>query len=146
MVVKKKSKRIKSKSRKTEKKSKSWSLSNELLSSKEMSKFRSSKSISLASRLSGIKETLVSELLDLPVSESIYSLCSSKLENHRYLKPSTNEKKKITKELANSVCHCLMNKNKDLSVTELENKVKMKIETPGSECIKILDDHFEKKK
>lgn len=145
-MVNKKSRKVKKNSRKqTRTKSKGWSVSNEILSSKEMSKFRSGKSISLASRLTGIKDTLVSELLELPISDSIYSLCSSKLENQRYIKPSTNEKKKITKELANKVCYCLMNKNKDLSIAELEKKVNMKIETPASGCVKILDDYFEKK-
>lgn len=135
----------KTKKVKNYKSQKSWSLSDEILSSDEMAKFRSSKSVSLASRLTGIKDTLVSELIDLPISESIYKLCGKKLEKLKYINPNTGEKKKISNELANNVCHCLFNKNKDLSISELEKKVNMKLETPASECIKILDKYYETK-
>ncbi len=138
----KKNRKVKHKSKKSKQK---WSLSDEILTSNEMTKFRSSKSVSLASRLTGIKDTLVSELIELPISESIYKLCSKKLEKLKYVHPSTGEKSRITNQLANNVCHCLFNKNKDLSISELEKKVNMKIETPASECIKILDKHYESK-
>jgi hypothetical protein len=144
-LSKKNKKTKKVKPNKSKKSKKTWSLSDDILSSDEMAKFRSSKSVSLASRLTGIKDTLVSELIELPISESIYKLCSKKLEKLKYINPSTGEKHKITNELANNVCHCLFNKNKDLSISELEKKVTMKVETPASECIKILDKHYESK-
>lgn len=142
---KSKNRKLKNYKSKNKKSKKSWSLSNDVLGSDEMTKFRSTKSVSLASRLTGIKDTLVSELIDLPISESIYKLCSNKLEKLKYINPNTGEKKKITNQLANNVCHCLFNKNKDLSIFELEKKVNMKVETPASECIKILDKHYETK-
>ena len=48
----------------------------------------------------------------------------------------------ISKVLSDKVCNCLFEKNKDFSINELEAKVFKKLDTPGSDCIRILDDHF----
>ena len=43
------------------------------------------------------------------------------------------------------LCHCLFEKNTKLTVEQLENKIKQKLHTPGSECIKILDKFIKDK-
>ena len=120
-------------------------LDDDILSTKEMTEFRSSKSISLASRISGVKDTLVSELLEFkPVSDVMFNLCTKKIEKSRYIQPDTGEKKKIDKNTSKEVCQCLFQKNKELSINELQQKTRLKLETPGSECIKILDKKYYK--
>ena len=55
-------------------------------------------------------------------------------------KPSLN--KKISKEL----CECIFDKNKELSIIELENRLKNKKYTPSIECITIYDKYNKKNK
>jgi hypothetical protein len=118
-----------------------------LYDSKELSKFRESKSISIASRLTDIKQTSVGELTDYkPIHDILINQCVEKMHQRRYLLPISDgsESKHIPKLLATKACSCLFEKNKDLSINELEEKVLNKLETPGSGCINVLDKYFEK--
>ena len=122
-------------------------LGDELKNSAELSKFRDTKSISIASRLTDIKNTQVGELIDMkPVHDVMLNLCIDKMTKRKYTYPDSGINKPITKNVASDVCECLFEKNKDLSVNELENRVSSHVETPGSTCIGILDNHYNKKK
>ena len=141
--------KLKSKNKpKSKSKSKSYtSIDDSLYDSKELSKFRESKSISIASRLTDIKQTSVGELTDYkPIHDILINQCVEKMHQRRYLLPTSDgsESKHIPKLLATKACSCLFEKNKDLSINELEAKVLNKLETPGSICINVLDKHFEK--
>jgi hypothetical protein len=119
-------------------------LGDELKDSADISTFRKSKSISIASRLTDVKDTQIGELTDMkPIHDVMSNLCISKMSKKKYIMPDTGDMKPINKKLATSVCECLFEKNRDLSVNELEKKVRHLIETPASGCINILDKHFE---
>ena len=119
-------------------------LGDELKDSADISAFRKSKSISIASRLTNVKDTQIGELTDMkPIHDVMSNLCISKMSKKKYIMPDTGNMKPINKKLATSVCECLFEKNRDLSVNELERKVRHLIETPASGCINILDKHFE---
>jgi hypothetical protein len=122
-------------------------LGDELKNSAELSKFRDTKSISIASRLTDIKETQVGELIDMkPVHDVMLNMCVDKMTKRKYTFPDSSVNKPIIKNLAKDVCECLFSKNKDLSVNELENRVVSHLETPGSSCIGILDNYYNKTK
>ena len=66
--------------------------------------------------------------------------------NNLCIKKVSNKGLLLTKKASKNICDCLFDKNKNLSVSELEKKVLSKIETPGSECIKVLDKFLLKNK
>jgi len=93
--------------------------------------FKKSKSISITTKLSDIKESKIGELYDTKIlHDKLNSLCIKKVSAKGL---------PITKKVSKDICECLFDKNKELSVSELENKVMKKTETPGSQCIQILD-------
>jgi len=93
--------------------------------------FKKSKSMSITTKLSDIKESKIGELYDTKVlHDKLNSLCIKKVSAKGL---------PITKKVSKDICECLFDKNKELSVSELENKVMKKTETPGSQCIQILD-------
>ena len=93
--------------------------------------FKKSKSISITTKLSDIKESKIGELYDTKIlHDKLNSLCIKKVSAKGI---------PITKKVSKDICECLFDKNKELSVSELENKVLTKHETPGSQCIQILD-------
>jgi hypothetical protein len=50
----------------------------------------------------------------------------------------------IPKKINKDICECLFEKNKSLSIAELEKRVLNRHDTPASECITILDKYIEK--
>lgn len=121
-------------------------IGDEMRYNKSLSDFIDRKSISIVSRLTDIKETSVRELSENPPIHTVMmNQCIEKVKHRRYLKPTSEngETSQITKSLAAKVCNCLFEKNKDLSINELEDKVLKKEDTPASDCITILDKHFE---
>ena len=45
----------------------------------------------------------------------------------------------LNKKVSKDICHCLFEKNKNLSIEKLEEKTNSKMHTPGSSCISIID-------
>jgi len=157
MVVSKKSKQSRqhNKSKKTKhsrqhkktlnknkkKKSQSNSLSKSQSSIKTLSDLQSQKSFSSLSSIKSIKsETTIGEIYNLSdEQDNINKLCINKLKNKKY------NNIQLDKTIAKKLCHCLFEKNTKLTVEQLENKIKQKLHTPGSECIKILDKFIKDK-
>ena len=100
--------------------------------------FKKSKSISITTKLSSIKESKIGELYDTKILyDGINKLCVKKVSNKGL---------SLTKKASKDICDCLFDKNKNLSVNELEKNVLSKIETPGSQCVKVLDKFLLKNK
>lgn len=134
----KKTKSTKTKSTKTKSTSKTPVKSN-LLSTLD---FKKNKSISSSSKSSDIKSTTsVGEFYHLiDTYDSINKNCINKVKSKIVDGISLN--KKVSKD----ICECLFEKNKDLTIEELENKTKNKLHTPGSSCISILDKFINNEK
>ena len=108
------------------------------LSNKSFLDFKKSKSISITTKLSSIKESKIGEIYDTKILyDGINKLCVKKVSNKGL---------SLTKKASKDICNCLFHKNRNLSVNELEKKVLSKIETPGSQCIKVLDKFLLKNK
>ena len=108
------------------------------LTDKSFLDFKKSKSISISTKLSDIKESKIGELYDTKIFyNKINNLCIKKVSNKGL---------PLTKKVSTNICSCLFDKNKNLSVSELEKKVLSKTETPGSQCVKILDKFLQKNK
>jgi len=122
-------------------KSKSNSLSKSQSSIKTLSDLQSQKSFSSLSSIKSIKsETTIGEIYNLSdEQDNINKLCINKLKNKKY------NNIQLDKTIAKKLCHCLFEKNTKLTVEQLENKIKQKLHTPGSECIKILDKFIKDK-
>jgi hypothetical protein len=102
--------------------------------------FKKSKSISVASKISDIKTSTIGELYDVKqIHDKMHKTCINKLSK----KIPSNLKS--TKKVSKNLCECLFEKNKNLSISELENRVTKRLETPGSTCISILNKFMENK-
>ena len=102
------------------------------LEDKSLLDFKKSKSFSVATTLSEYKsKSHIGELYDYkPLHDKINNICINKIISKE---PTLN--KKNSKE----ICECLFDKNKDLSIIELESRIKQKKDTPSSNCITLLD-------
>ena len=94
--------------------------------------FKQTKSFSVATSLSQYKsKSHIGELYDYkPLHDKINNLCINKITTKE---PSLNKKNSKT------ICECLFNKNKDLSISDLESKVNQKKDIPSSNCITLFD-------
>jgi len=97
----------------------------------------SKKSFTGVSSKSSMKsESYIGEIYNYkPLQNKINAYCKTKI-----LKQDPT----ITKSVQNKLCNCLFLKNKDLTVEELEEKIKNKLQTPSTHCIKIYDDYKHK--
>jgi len=110
------------------------------ITDKSLLDFKKTKSISVASKISDIKSSKIGELYDVkPIHDNMHKLCLLKLQG-KTDKSNIPIPKKINKD----ICECLFEKNKSLSIAELEKRVLNRYETPASECITILDKYIEK--
>ena len=94
--------------------------------------YKTKKSFSVATSLSNYKsKTYIGEIYDYkPLHDKINNMCINSL---------MAKKKNINKKISKNICECIFDKNKELSIIELDNKVKNKKYTPSTECIKIYD-------
>ena len=133
--------KIKSKSKIKNKKNKKHNLSSiktninkDSLSLEDVSllDFKKSKSFSVATTLTQYKsKSHIGEIYDYkPLHDKINNLCINKL----IVKEPSLDKKN-----SKQICECIFDKNKDLSITELENRIKQKKDIPSTNCITILD-------
>jgi hypothetical protein len=110
------------------------------ITDKSLIDFKKSKSISVASKISDLKSSKIGELYDVkPIHDNMHKLCLLKLQG-KTDKTNISIPKKINKD----ICECLFEKNKSLSIAELEKRVLNRHDTPASECITILDNYIEK--
>jgi hypothetical protein len=124
------------KNRKTRKTNDSVNLD---LSDQSLLDFKQSKSISIATKSSDIKSSRLGELYSVKsIHDSIMRLCQNKVQ----AKASKHAGTSIPKSVSKDICNCLFEKNKGLTVTELEKKIEQRDETPASSCITILDKHL----
>lgn len=105
--------------------------------SKSLSDFKKNKSISLTTNITDIKKkSSVGEIYSLkPLHNKIQNLCSNKISVHKI------NNLPIDKKVSKNICECLFEKNKNLSINDLENRINNKKDTPGSQCITILDNY-----
>jgi hypothetical protein len=108
-----------------------------------VSDFKDSKLLSYGSSSSDLKSFTINDIiLEKPIYNKMVSICKNKLEKYQ----SVIEKKddeyaktiKLNKSKIDKVCGCLLDKNKNLTVNELEKLTKSKHETPGSKCVLLL--------
>lgn len=112
------------------------------ITDKSLIDFKKTKSISVASKISDLKSSKIGELYNVkPIHDSMEKLCLLKMQA-KTDKSNVSIPKNINKE----ICTCLFEKNKSLSIAELETRVLNRIETPASTCITILDNYIEKHK
>jgi len=104
--------------------------------------FKSRKSISITSKISDIKSgSSIDDIYSIKeLHDNMQKTCINKVIKKKSQGVSLN--RKISKDL----CDCLFDKNKDLTITELESRINNKLETPGSQCIKLLDNYVNKSK
>ena len=97
--------------------------------------FKKSKSLTILSKPSDIKTiTSVGEFYNLlDIHDNINKNCINKV------KDKSIDGVQLNKNIAKTICTCLFEKNKDLTIEKLEIDTNNKIQTPGSSCISILD-------
>ena len=109
-----------------------FSLDSLSLEDRSILDFKKTKYFSVATPLSQYKsQSHIGELYDYkPLHDKINNLCINKII---VKEPSINKKN------SKQICECIFDKNKDLSIIELENRIKQKKDIPSSHCITILD-------
>ena len=124
-------KKFKNKSKKNEKQY----VSELSLEDQSLVDFKKSKSFSVATSLSEYKsKSHIGEIYDYkPLHDKINMMCSKKI---------IDKEPKLNKKTSKQICECLFNKNKNLTITELETRINKKKDTPSSECIIILDNYM----
>jgi len=129
------------KSKKTKKTLKSLKTNKQTLNLEDISllDYKKTKEFSSITSLSNYKsKTHIGEIYDYkPLHDKINNIC---VKNIIKKKPSLN--KKTSKD----ICECIFDKNKELSIVELENRIKNKKYTPSIECITIYDKFNKKNK
>ena len=104
--------------------------------------FKKNKSLTILSKPSDIKSaTSVGDFYNLlEIHDNINKNCINKVQM------KVVDGIKLNKKVSKSICECLFEKNKDLTIETLENKIKGKNHTPGSACISILDKFIQEEK
>ena len=104
--------------------------------------FKKSKSLTILSKPSDIKSiTSVGEFYNLlDIHDNINKNCINKI------KGKVIDGVQLNKKIGKTICDCLFEKNKDLTIEKLENDTNKKIQTPGSSCISILDKFVKEEK
>lgn len=111
------------------------------ITDKSLLDFKKTKSISVASKISDLKSSKIGELSEVkPIHDNMHKLCLLKMHG----KLSKEIPIQIPKQINKDICECLFEKNKSLSIAELEKRVLNRHDTPASECITILDKYIEK--
>ena len=149
MIKTQKSKKQKSKTYKSKKPKKNKKLSTKSNKSYKSSSmktslldFTKSRSLTSLSKSSDIKTTTsVGDFYNLiDTYDTINQNCINKV------KDKIVDGIKLNKKVGKDVCNCLFEKNKDLTIDELEKKTKAKMHTPGSSCISIIDKFINNEK
>jgi hypothetical protein len=104
--------------------------------------FKKNKSLTILSKPSDIKSiTSVGEFYNLlDIHDNINKNCINKVKNKNI------DGIQLNKNIAKTICSCLFEKNKDLTIEKLESDTNKKIQTPGSSCIYFLDNFIKEEK
>jgi hypothetical protein len=107
------------------------------LEDKSLLDFKKSKSFSVATTLSEYKsKSHIGEIYDYkPLHDKINNICINKM---------ISKELSLNKKNSKEICECLFDKNKNLSIIELESRIKQKKDTPSSNCITLLDKFTKK--
>ncbi len=132
-------------SRKSKKSKKSRKSKNSIKTSTTLTSlvdFKKSKSLTILSKPSDIKSiTSVGEFYNLlDIHDNINKNCINKVKHKNV------DGIQLNKNIAKTICSCLFEKNKDLTIEKLESDTNKKIQTPGSSCIYILDNFIKEEK
>ena len=97
--------------------------------------FKKDKSFTILTKPSEIKSsTNIGEFYNLlEMHDNINKNCLNKVKDKEI------NGIKLNKPIAKKICNCLFEKNKNITIEKLEEKVNKKKQTPASGCIKILD-------
>ena len=137
----KKTNKMKSKKMKSKKTLKSLKTNKQTLNLEDMSllDYKKTKEFSSITSLSNYKsKTHIGEIYDYkPLHDKINNIC---IKNMIKKQPTLN--KKISKDL----CECIFDKNKELSIIDLESRLKNKKHIPSIDCITIYDKFNKKNK
>jgi len=104
--------------------------------------FKKDKSFTILTKPSEIKSsTNIGEFYNLlEIHDNINKSCLNKVKDKEI------NGIKLNKPVAKKICNCLFEKNKNITIEKLEEKVNKKKQTPASSCIKILDDFLKTNK
>ena len=109
------------------------------MTDKSLLDFKKAKSISVASRITDLKSSKISELYEVkPIHDNMQRLCLLKMQ------AKSSKDIPIPKKVCKDICECLFEKNKELTIDELEKRINARIDTPASQCITILDNYLDK--
>jgi len=112
------------------------------ITDKSLIDFKKSKSISVATSISELKSSKIGEFYDVkPIHDNMHRLCQMKIQAK-----SNKYNIDISKPVSKQLCDCLFEKNKALTIIELEKKIKQKEDTPASSCITIYDNYVNSNK
>ena len=112
------------------------------ITDKSVIDFKKSKSISIATSISELKSSKIGEFYSVkPIHDNMHRLCQLKIQAKGH-----KNKIDISKPVSKQLCDCLFEKNKALTIIELENKIKQKEDTPASSCITIYDNYVNSSK
>ena len=111
------------------------------ITDKSILEFKKNKSISIISKSSDLKTSKIGELYEVkPIYDNMNRICSMKIQS------KTEKNNPIPKNITKQLCNCLFEKNKKITVAELEERINKKEDTPASACITILDNYYNKNK
>ena len=96
--------------------------------------YKTKKSFSVATSLSNYKsKTYIGEIYDYkPLHDKINNMC---------IKNIIKKKPHITTKVSKNICECIFDKNKDLSINDLDTRLKNKNYIPSIDCITIYDKY-----
>ena len=105
-------------------------------SEKNLSDFKNLKSLTISSKASDIKLSKIGEVYDIgQLHNKMHKICEQKIHN------KSNKHIVYDKKISERLCTCLFEKNRDLTINELEERVLKHKSTPASECITMLDKY-----
>ena len=108
------------------------------MTDKSLLDFKKAKSISVASSITDLKSSKIGELYDVkPVHDNMHRLCLLKIQ------AKASKDIPIPKQVSKDICECLFEKNKELTIDELEKRITSRVDTPASQCITILDNYLQ---
>ena len=107
---------------------------------KSLSNFKNLHSLSLTtSSSSNLKTSKLGDIYDVKqIGDKMNKLCEDKLNSK-----SVNDIQ-LNTHVSKKICKCLFEKNKNLTINDLEYRINNRHDTPASHCITILDKYAQK--
>jgi len=107
---------------------------------KSLSNFKNLHSLTLTtSTSSNLKTSKLGDIYDVKqIGDKMNKLCEDKLNSK-----SVNDIQ-LNTHVSKKICKCLFEKNKHLTINDLEYRINNRHDTPASHCITILDKYAQK--